>query len=119
MNGDSPDLHASLTAAHHDRLNAALNSDLDALAKVVGEDMIYVSSFGEITLVLEIADSMSGETLARAAERRALTPLGGGGDLGLANSVTTWAEVRRTSRTWATRLREGLDAFHDGSIADQ
>ena len=84
-----------------------------------GMHEIYVSSFGEITLVLEIADSMSGETLARAAERRALTPLGGGGNLGRANSVTTWAEVRRTSRTWATRLREGLDAFHDGSIAAQ
>ena len=47
MNSDFPDLHASLTAAHHDRLNAASNSDPDALAKVVGEDMIYVSSFGK------------------------------------------------------------------------
>jgi hypothetical protein len=81
-----------------------------------GMHEIYVSSFGEITLVLEIADSMSGETLARASERRALTPAGGGGNVGRANSVTTWAEVRRTSRRWAQRLREGLDAFHDGSL---
>jgi hypothetical protein len=83
-----------------------------------GMHEIYVSSLGEITLVLEIADSMSGETLARAAERRALTP-GGGGQGGRANSVTTWAEVRRTSRMWASRLREGLDAFHDGSLASE
>jgi len=47
MNRDTPDLHASLTAAHHDRLRAVLDGDLDALAKVVGEDMIYVSSFGK------------------------------------------------------------------------
>jgi ketosteroid isomerase-like protein len=48
MNNDTPDLHASLTAAHHDRLNAVLKGDLEALAKVVGEDMIYVSSFGKV-----------------------------------------------------------------------
>ncbi len=47
MNSYSPELHVSLTAAHHDRLNAVLEGDLDALAKVVGEDMIYVSSFGK------------------------------------------------------------------------
>jgi len=47
MNSNSPDLHASLTAAHHDRLKAALDGDLVALAKVVGEDMIYISSFGK------------------------------------------------------------------------
>ena len=47
MNNDTPDLHASLIAAHHERLDALRDGDLDALAKVVGEDMIYVSSFGK------------------------------------------------------------------------
>ena len=47
MNSSPPDLHASLIAAHHDRLNALLAGDLDALAKVVGEDMIFVSSSGK------------------------------------------------------------------------
>jgi len=47
MNSDAPDLHASLIAAHHDRLNALLAGDLDALAKVVGEDMIFISSVGK------------------------------------------------------------------------
>ena len=47
MNSEPRDLHASLTAAHHERLNAVLDGDLDALAKVVGEDMIYISSFGK------------------------------------------------------------------------
>jgi len=47
MNNDSADLHASLIAAHHDRVKALLDGDLDALAKVVGEDMIFVSSFGK------------------------------------------------------------------------
>ncbi|MBT3332399.1 MAG: nuclear transport factor 2 family protein [Rhodospirillaceae bacterium] len=47
IDDDAPDLHASLIAAHHDRMNAVLTGDLDALVKVVGEDMIYVSSFGK------------------------------------------------------------------------
>jgi len=47
MHSDTPDLHASLIAAHHYRLNALLHGDLDALQKVVSEDMIYVSSVGK------------------------------------------------------------------------
>jgi len=30
-----------------------------------------------------------------------------------ANTVTTWAEVRRWARRWATRLVEGLDSIHE------
>jgi ketosteroid isomerase-like protein len=48
MTDDSPDKHASLIAAHHARLKAVLDSDTEALSKVVAEDMIYVSSHGAI-----------------------------------------------------------------------
>ena len=77
----------------------------------VGMHEIYVSTFGEVTLVLEIVDSMSGEVLARAAERRALTPVGGG--LGIAVAPTVWAEVRRVARRWGSLLRDGMDSFHE------
>ena len=67
---------------------------------------IYIRSFGEATLVLEVVDSMSGEVLARAVERR---EAGSSAGMTVANTVTTWAEVRRLARRWATTLRKGLD----------
>ncbi len=70
---------------------------------------VFLSQVGEITLVLEIADSMSDEVIFRAIERRALQQ--GGGMAIRANTVTTTAEVRRVLRRWATRLREGLDSI--------
>jgi hypothetical protein len=76
--------------------------------EMIGRGETYLSSVGEITLILEVVDSMSGEVIARAAERRALDR--SGGMAMVSNSVTTWAEVRRLTRRWATMLREGLDA---------
>lgn len=74
-----------------------------------GRTEIYLSRVGEITLVLELADSLSGETLVRAAERRAAERPG---QQGIRSSpVTTWAEVKRLARRWAVKLRDGLDAI--------
>lgn len=75
--------------------------------ELVGRGEIFISSVGEATLILEGVDSMSGEVIFRAVERRAMQRPGG--QAMLSNTVTTWAEVRRLSRTWATRLRDGLD----------
>lgn len=75
----------------------------------VGRTDIYLRSVGEATLVLEVVDSMSGEVIARAIERRSMERPGG--DLMFSTPVTTWAEVRRMARTWATRLRAGMDAI--------
>jgi hypothetical protein len=69
---------------------------------------IYIRSFGEATLVLEVVDSMSGEVLARAVERR---EAGSSASMVAANTVTTWAEVRRLTRRWAVTLRKGLDGL--------
>jgi hypothetical protein len=77
--------------------------------EVSGRGDIYLDRVGEATLVLELVDSMSGEVLARAAERRAAERAG---DMAMvSSSVTTWNEVRRLLRRWAVRLREGLDSF--------
>jgi hypothetical protein len=40
------DRHASLIAAHETRLKALLAGDLEVLKTVVGEEMVFVSSFG-------------------------------------------------------------------------
>jgi len=74
-----------------------------------GRSEIYLTRVGEATLVLEIVDSMSGETLARAAERRAAESTGRSAIR--ASPVTTWAEVKRLARRWAIKLREGLDGL--------
>ncbi len=76
---------------------------------IIGRGDIYISSVGEITLVLEAVDSESGEVIFRALERRALEQ--GGGMAIRANTVTTRVEVKRVIRRWATKLREGLDSI--------
>jgi hypothetical protein len=78
--------------------------------QMVGAGEIYLSSIGEATLILEARDSMSGETIYRAVDRRAIERMG---DMVQANSVTTWAEVRRWAGRWATRLRMGLESIHE------
>ena len=78
---------------------------------MIGRGDIYLSSVGEATLILEAKDSLSGETIYRAVDRRAAEQLGG--QVSMSNSVTNMSEVRRMARRWAMRLREGLDSIHD------
>ena len=71
-------------------------------------DRIFIDRVGEATLVLELRDSESNTTLARAVDRRAAAR--SGGTMQRSNSASNWAEVRRVARRWATMLRERLDA---------
>jgi len=77
----------------------------------IGRSEIWLSSLGEATLILEISDSLSGEVIFRAVDRRAVQSVGG--QMIRSNSASTWGEVRRWARRWATRLREGLDSIHE------
>jgi len=76
----------------------------------VGRGDIWLSSLGEATLIIQLADSLSGEVIYRAVDRRAVQPVGG--QMVRSNTATNWSEVRRWARRWATRLREGLDSIH-------
>lgn len=77
----------------------------------IGRSEIYLASVGDATLVIEAKDSLSGETIYRAADRQSFER---GGNIPIeANTVTTWSEVRRAARRWASRLREGLDSIHE------
>jgi len=78
--------------------------------QLVGAGEIYVASVGEATLILEARDSMTGEAVYRAADRRNIQRPGR--ELMYSNSVTNWAEVRRWAKRWAVRLTDGLDAIH-------
>ena len=76
---------------------------------IVGRGEVYLSEVGTASLVLQVKDSMSGQTIARAAERRVAKPAG---NMGMqSTSVTSWVEVRRLARRWATKLREGLESI--------
>lgn len=76
---------------------------------IIGRGEVYLSEVGAASLVLQVKDSMSGQTIARAAERRVAEPAG---SMGMrSTSVTTWVEVRRLARRWATKLREGLESI--------
>lgn len=81
--------------------------------ELVGRGEVFLSSVGEATLIIELRDSLSGETIYRAVDRRRAETAGGTAMI-RSNQVTTWAEVRRWARRWATRLREGLDSVHEG-----
>lgn len=78
--------------------------------EMIGAGESYVASFGDATLVLQAVDSTSGELLFRAVERKRIERPGR--YLVEANRVTTWSEVRRWARRWATRLRTDLDSVH-------
>jgi hypothetical protein len=78
---------------------------------MVGRGETYLSSVGEATLVLEARDSLSGETIYRAIDRRSAERAGG--PMTMSNTVTSKAEVRRLAQRWASRLREGLDSIHE------
>jgi hypothetical protein len=60
---------------------------------------------------VEGIDSMSGEVVFRAVDRRSAGPAGN--EMIRTNTVTTWSEVRRWARRYATILREGLESIHE------
>lgn len=55
--------HSSLVAAHTTRLQALLDGDLDVLRTVVGEDLVYVSSFGKMQTRPEVFSAFESGTL--------------------------------------------------------
>jgi hypothetical protein len=84
---------------------------------VPGRSDVFLDSVGAATIVLQLADSESGEVLARAADRRAAQTAGGTATW--SSPVTTWSEVRRLARRWARILTSRLDQLHElGAIGE-
>ena len=87
--------------------------DLDITApdiRAPGRTRTFTASTGAATLFIELFDSVSGDLLGRAADRRvARTP---GTGLTWSNGVTNTAEARRIFRRWADQLRRFLDAHY-------
>jgi len=91
---------------------------LDVVSNVppeeAGRNEIYLDEVGAATLVLELRDAPSGETLARAVDRRAADPLDDiGTSVSRVTTVTAWSEVRRVARRWAATVTRRIDQLHD------
>lgn len=87
--------------------------DLDVEAPdlgTAGRTRTYTTTAGAATLFIELYDSVTGDILARAADRKEARTMGG--YLTYSNRVTNTADARRMMRKWAKLLRERLDEFH-------
>jgi hypothetical protein len=73
-----------------------------------GRNRVYVSVAGEMTGILDLADSGTGISLGRIADRRRIAP-GGSGLAPSRGGESEWFEIRSIFRDWAGLLREALD----------
>lgn len=74
-----------------------------------GPSRTYTVESGEMTLVLELRDSVSNELLGRVVDRKTGLDTG---RLQMTSSTTNRADFDRAVSTWARRLRTGLDTVH-------
>lgn len=86
--------------------------DLEASApdtQSAGRSYTFVNSAGAATLFIELYDSVSGEVLARAVDRKADRSHG---TMQWATRASGRADAKRILRTWAGWLRERMDEIH-------
>ena len=87
--------------------------DLDITAPdtmSAGRSRTYTSSAGAATIYIELFDSVTGDILARAADRKVARTVGG--YMSYSSGISNRAEARRMLRRWAELLRDRLDEFH-------
>lgn len=83
----------------------------DVSMETPGRVRTFTADAGEMTLVAELHDSVTGELLSRAYDRREDT----GGMWTWTNSVSNTADAKREVRRWAELLKKSLDASRGGS----
>jgi hypothetical protein len=79
----------------------------DVSDQTAGRTYVYTTNAGEMTLIMQLHDSVTGQLLARAYDRREDT---GSGMWTWTTSVTNTAEAKRIISTWSTALRKAFDA---------
>ena len=87
--------------------------DLDITApdtRTAGRSRTLTASTGAATLYMQLFDSVSGDIIGRAADRRAVRS--GGGNVSWSNSVTNAADARRMFGRWADTLITFLDSHY-------
>jgi hypothetical protein len=87
--------------------------DLDITApdtRTAGRSRTFTASTGAATLYIQLFDSLSGDIIGRAADRRSVRR--GGGQISWSNSVTNNADARRMFGRWADTLIAFLDKHY-------
>jgi hypothetical protein len=79
-----------------------------------GRSRTYTANAGRMTLVLELRDSVTGETLARVVDGRSAR---NAGMMTVTNRVTNTADARRIVRTWSQALVGALDSLYKAGAA--
>lgn len=74
------------------------------------DETVYASSSGQMTLLLDARDSISGEPLVRVGQAQAIQMSDGGWYA--ADPVSNSSAVREIFDRWASSLRRELDQFH-------
>jgi hypothetical protein len=80
-------------------------------AMSAGRGRTYTANSGRMTLVLELRDSVTGETLARVVDSQSGRNTG---VMTVSNRMTNTADARRAIGIWAQALRSGLDSLYKG-----
>jgi hypothetical protein len=75
-----------------------------------GRSRTYTANSGQMTLVLELRDAVTGELLARAVDTQRGRQ---SGSMSFTNSVTNTADARRAISTWSTALTQGLNDLYN------
>jgi hypothetical protein len=86
---------------------AITNIELVESADLTGRNRTYARDLGSANLIIDLRDSVTGEAIILAQDKRAIE--GMGTNLSLVTDHATWAAVRTLSKSWATLLRERLD----------
>jgi hypothetical protein len=81
-----------------------------------GRSRTYTANSGRMTLVLELRDGVTGETLARAVDTRSGRTAG---LMTVTNRVTNTADARRALRIWAQALVSALDSLYRPGAAPE
>lgn len=90
---------------------ALINLDIVAPDTMsAGRSRTYTTSAGEMTLLLEVVDGTTHETLYRVVDRKRGLDTG---RLQWSNSVTNKADADRALRYWSGQLRKALDSAHE------
>jgi len=112
--------HYQLVEAPGPRVLRIETAIIDLVVKVpteqgAGREHVYTSSTAEMTLLMELRDSLSGEILARVADRKDARRAGHGGssDLYYSSAPSNTGAVQRVFRGWAQILRGRLDQIHE------
>jgi Protein of unknown function (DUF3313) len=78
----------------------------DVSMETAGRSRVYTANAGEMTLIMELHDSVTGQLLARAYDRREDPS----STWTYTTSVSNSADARRIISTWSTALRKAFDA---------